>query len=241
MAKFESILMVVGLALLTVWGAHTVESAILSRGALAAFQAQECASPGFGDSAVSQRSSTEKIDFALWSAQRVKAYFDSLTTQPDIPIALLRIPAIHLEVAVFNGSDDAVLNRGVGRIRGTAQLGVEGNLGIAGHRDGFFRGLKDAKQGDLIQLVRPSQIDSYVINEIRIVDPSDVSVLAATRVPSVTLVTCFPFYVIGSAPQRFVVTAYLKDSSRPSASAAEASNFGRQSKHLTKGEIKQCH
>src|SRR5208283_4723148 len=94
-----------------------------------------------------------------------------------------------------------------------------GNLGIAGHRDGFFRGLKDVAQGDVIELVRPGKSDLYVIDRIQIVSPKDVSVLNSTAMPSLTLVTCFPFYFVGGAPQRYVVNASLRGSDKPDAAS----------------------
>jgi sortase A len=153
--------------------------------------------------------SGSQVDFALWSAKRVEAYKDSLVKKGDRPLAVLRIPKIHLEVPVYNDTDDLTLNRGVGRILGTARVGEGGNLGIAGHRDGFFRGLKDVALGDEIQLARVGQSDTYVVEKITIVNPEAVSVLGPTRIPSLTLVTCFPFYFVGSAPQRFIVHASL--------------------------------
>jgi len=71
----------------------------------------------------------------------------------------------------------------------------------------FFRGLKDVGRGDVVELILPGRTDHYVINEVQIVSPENVSVLDATPVPTLTLVTCFPFYYVGSAPQRYVVTA----------------------------------
>src|SRR3954470_14810454 len=82
------------------------------------------------------------IDFQLWSEKRIAAYNETLSHHFDSPVALLEIEKIHLEVPVFNGTDEPMLNRGVGRIIGTARPGERGNMGIAGHRDGFFRALK---------------------------------------------------------------------------------------------------
>ena len=108
---------------------------------------------------------------------------------------------------VYDGTDDLTLNRGVGRIIGTARLGEAGNTGIAGHRDGFFRGLKDIAPGDRIDLVLTSQTSHYVVENIQITSPDDVSVLQPTPKASLTLVTCYPFYFVGSAPQRYIVSA----------------------------------
>jgi sortase A len=95
----------------------------------------------------------------------------------------------------------------VGRIIGTARLGEAGNTGIAGHRDGFFRGLKDIAPGDRVDLALTNQTSHYVVESIRITTPDDVSVLQPTPKASLTLVTCYPFYFVGSAPQRYIVSA----------------------------------
>ncbi|HEV8490780.1 MAG TPA: class D sortase, partial [Candidatus Angelobacter sp.] len=92
-------------------------------------------------------------------------------------IAILRIPKLHLEVPVLDGTDAITLNRGVGRIRGTAFPGQGGNIAIAGHRDGFFRGLKDIHAGDEIELLAAQRTDIYIVDRTVIVDPDDTSVL----------------------------------------------------------------
>ena len=129
--------------------------------------------------------------------------------QADAPLAILHIPKINLVVPIFNDTDDLTLNRGVGRILGTAQVGAPGNLGIAGHRDRFFRGLQNIAPGDVLELIRPGHSDRYVVSQIQIVAPEDTSVLNPTAVPTLTLVTCFPFYFVGHAPKRYIVTASL--------------------------------
>jgi sortase A len=148
-------------------------------------------------------------DFSLWSANRIWAYRDSLASHFQPPVALLRIPKIHLEAPVLEGSDDLILNRAVGHIVGTAPPGESGNIGLAGHRDGFFRVLKDVAVGDKIEIQTQQNTNTYVIDQITIVDPSDVSVLRPRSHPSVTLVTCYPFYFLGDAPQRYIVQASL--------------------------------
>ena len=101
------------------------------------------------------------------------------------------------------------LNRGVGRIKGTAQPGESGNFGIAGHRDGFFRGLKDIREADLIEVRTLDTTYVYTVDDLRVVEPDDVSVLRSREQPTLTLVTCYPFYFVGPAPHRFIVTASL--------------------------------
>jgi sortase A len=89
----------------------------------------------------------------------------------------------------------------------TALPGEPGNIAIAGHRDGFFRSLKDVRAGDVIELSDAGRPSAYVVEGTWIVQPDDVSVLDPTTAPSITLVTCYPFYFVGSAPQRFIVRA----------------------------------
>ena len=110
---------------------------------------------------------------------------------------------------VYNGTDEINLNRGAGRIIGTARIDAPGNLGIAAHRDGFFRVLKDVELGDTLELQTHQGEKEFVVSSITIVDPTDVSVLAPTDQPTVTLVTCYPFYFVGHAPKRYIVKAEL--------------------------------
>lgn len=214
--RIERILLATGLVLLSVWLAARFYGAIGSRAGIAEFESR--AAKSATSHLLTADSST---DFRLWSEKRISAYEDSLLKKTEAPLAILRIPKIGLRVPVFNDTDDLTLNRGVGRILGTAQIGGPGNLGIAGHRDGFFRGLKDIGPGDIIELQRPRGEDRYVVNGIQIVSPEDTYVLNPTASREVTLITCFPFYYVGSAPQRYVVTALLEDSSQRGASVSE--------------------
>ncbi len=149
------------------------------------------------------------VDFRLWGEQRVKAYRQNTSKHPGTPLAVLRIPKISLEAPLLDGTDDLTLNHAVGRIAGTSRPGEPGNIGIAGHRDGFFRGLKDVRVGDAIELKTLEGTDTYIVDQIQIVSPRQVEVLRPASVPSLTLVTCYPFYFLGSAPQRYIVTASL--------------------------------
>jgi len=122
-------------------------------------------------------------------------------------MAVLNVPRLKLRVPVLDGTDDVTLNRGAGWIRGTARPGESGNSGIAGHRDGVFRALKDINKGDEIQLETHGGIIPYKVDQLTIVTPEDVSVLAKRQADSLTLVTCYPFYFAGAAPQRWIVHA----------------------------------
>jgi sortase A len=148
----------------------------------------------------------ETPDQSLWSPERVAAWRALLFEAAPAPVAVLRIPRIRLTVPVLPGADDRTLDRGVGHIEGTA-LPADGNMGIAGHRDGFFRGLKDIVPGDLIEVEMLRESHVYRVERTWVVNPTDVSVLDPTPSRVLTLVTCYPFYFIGSAPQRFIVRA----------------------------------
>lgn len=153
-------------------------------------------------------STAQEVDQSSWSAQRARAYADAIA-RPGRPTGALLIPSIDLEVPIYSSTNELDLNRGAGHIEGTAPLGAEGNVGIAAHRDGFFRGLEHVHiDDDLILEVAARQL-RYRIVDIRIVDPTEVHVLDPTDTPSVTLVTCYPFYFVGNAPERYVVRAEL--------------------------------
>ena len=148
-----------------------------------------------------------KVDMKLWSPARVKAYKAALLLETPRTLAILRIPRLKLEVPVHDGTTDAVLDLAAGRIEETALPGTPGNVGIAAHRDGFFRVLKDIKEGDALVLDTPVAAEQYRVEWIRITTPDDVSVIDPTPGPAVTLVGCYPFYHVGPAPQRFIVRA----------------------------------
>jgi sortase A len=202
----EWLLLVGGLLMIGVYVGARVHRSVLSHAEVERFKSVVLAS---GNPTPQAETAATKADFSLWSAKRIQGYQESLAAHFAPALALLRIPKIGLEVPVLEGTDDLSLNRAVGHIVGTPRPGESGNVGIAGHRDGFFRGLKDIAPGDTIEVVMPNNVNRYVIDEITIVDPSNVSVLAPRTQPSLTLVTCYPFYFIGSAPQRYIVHASL--------------------------------
>ncbi len=126
------------------------------------------------------------------------------------PRAVLRVPSLRLEVPVYAGTSTGVLNRGAGSIEGTAWPGSDdGNIGIAAHRDSFFRPLQGITPGAELYIDTMQSTRRYRVTSIRVVTPQDVAVLADTGRPSVTLVTCYPFHHVGAAPQRLIVRAEL--------------------------------
>ncbi|HEX5045381.1 MAG TPA: class D sortase [Candidatus Polarisedimenticolaceae bacterium] len=161
---------------------------------------------------------TSKVDEDTrkdWSAQRIRAFEEAEAAAGRKPLlGRLEIPALDLAVMVLDGTDEVTLNRAVGRIEGTARPGEVGNLGIAGHRDGWFRALKKVTPGDEILLRTLDGRYRYRVEEIEIVEPSETQVLAPTDDARLTLVTCYPFYWMGNAPQRYIVKAQLVDAVR---------------------------
>ncbi|MGB8062054.1 MAG: class D sortase [Candidatus Sulfotelmatobacter sp.] len=210
----QRLLMLVGFGLLAFCAAAKLHELILSRAVMRRFEdlRQATANNGAEQNPVVQPRVVPPPDFLLWSEQRIKHYEESLSDKVTPPLAVIRIDRIHVEAPVLEGTDDLTLNRGIGHIAGTALFGQNGNVGLAGHRDGFFRGLKDIKVGDRIDLEEPGRVETYAVDRLRIVNPKDVSVLRSGGKPALTLVTCYPFYYIGSAPQRFIVHAVPADS-----------------------------
>jgi sortase A len=209
----QRVLLVAGAILVGVYGAALVHRGILSHMAVEEVRANHAAS----QEAASQEVATTpakliampKPDFTLWSPVRVAEFKSAMAQHGGSALGILRIPTSRIEAPIFQGADDLTLNKGVGLIPGTDPIGSTGNTGIAGHRDGFFRGLKDIKVGDRIEIETATKPLEYVVDRIVIVDPQDVSVLQERGHPVLTLVTCYPFYVLGSAPKRFIVEAKL--------------------------------
>jgi sortase A len=214
LGRIERLLLILGLVLIAIYVAAYVHRTILSRAELKRFRDLQAKQPV---------ETTDhfppiiqfKLDVSLWSQKRIAEYEQSLTGHVEPPVAVLRIPKVHLEAPVLDGTDDLTLNRGVGHIVGTDRPGEDGNIGIAGHRDGFFRVLKDVSPGDPIELVTPERVVTYVVDQIVLVRPDDVSVLQPRSRPSLTLITCYPFYFVGSAPQRYIVQASVERSELP--------------------------
>jgi sortase A len=189
----------IGVILLGVYGGSVIHRVVSSRLALREFDQTRAVVVQID----------QVIDFSLWSKHRIRAYSENLRKKEGAPLAVLRFEKLNLRVPVFEGTDDWTLDRGAGWIKGTARLGETGNIGIAGHRDGFFRGLKDVGKGDAIELASTALTATFLVDQIEIVDPEDVAVLQPRPAPSLTLVTCYPFYFVGEAPKRFIVHATL--------------------------------
>ena len=123
-------------------------------------------------------------------------------------LGLMEIPRLGLSVAVLQGTSSRTLRLGAGHIDGTPLPGEGGNSAIAGHRDTFFRDLKDIHPNVEIQIQTATALLRYEVDWVKVVDPDDVSVLSSSIESALTLVTCYPFYLVGPAPRRFVVHAH---------------------------------
>jgi sortase A len=122
-------------------------------------------------------------------------------------IGELEIPRLRISVMVFEGDDAGILRLGAGHIPGTALPTGSGNIGIAAHRDTYFRALRVIRANDVIALKTPAGISRYTVTESRVVRPSDIAVLDRAPGRDMTLVTCYPFFYVGIAPERFIVHA----------------------------------
>jgi sortase A len=148
-------------------------------------------------------------DTSRWSQSRVQAYRASALVAGDPLVGIVAIPDVGLEVPLYSDASELNLNRGAGLIPGMARPGDAGNVGIAGHRDGYFRLLREVKVGEIIQVRTARARYLYQVAALSIVAPTDTRLLAPTPTSAVTLVTCYPFYFVGNAPQRFVVRGVL--------------------------------
>ncbi len=149
-------------------------------------------------------------DTSLWNAKRITDYEESLKVKATPPLGIFTIEKLNLRVPIYNGTGEFYLNRGLGRIKGMARMDELGNLGISGHRDGFFRVLKDIEVGDDIEIQTTRGVEIYAVTSISIIPKSDISILAPTTAKTLTIVTCHPFYFVGHAPDRFIVKATAK-------------------------------
>lgn len=202
----ERVLWCLGLAMLALYGAVRFQNELAAQQAIVEFERA-------GATPVNQTSdepafSWSSPDVSLWSDGRVKAFHDGDSKQQ--PSGVLRIPAIDLSVPIYAGTSDTALDRGVGWIEGTSAPGDSGNLGVAGHRDGFFRRLGDLSVGDSIVVNSTDGSLTYRVTDFHVVSPEAVEFLHATSEDAITLVTCYPFYFVGPAPQRFIVRGMIQ-------------------------------
>lgn len=144
-------------------------------------------------------------------------------------IGRIEIPRLELSAIISEGTDEATLRRAVGHVTQTPFPGEAGNVGLAAHRDSFFRELRNVGLSDTIRITTPDGLFSYIVDSTLIVVPEAINVLDSTSTPLLTLVTCYPFNYIGHAPERFIVRARLisspPDSPKSPSGAADAGYF----------------
>ncbi len=219
----EAILAVVGVVLIGHFATSAVFNAQAADSAVSSFlnssDTQSPSESAMPDSSLASQVDTSQVlegqtpppqpDQALWS-ESAKKKFASLPPGEE-PLAVISIPKLSLQVPIYMGTSEENLDRGAGWIEYTAAPRGQGNVGIAGHRDSWFRPLKDIEIGDRLILHTLDGAEEFLVTQLQIVDPGDTEVLRDTREKTVTLVTCYPFYYVGSAPERFVVSAQYID------------------------------
>jgi sortase A len=154
--------------------------------------------------------------YQAYEQSKFEASLEKGTGSPQLPppplveggvIGEIQVPRLHLKAIVVQGDSHTILRRAVGHIPETALPGTPGNVALAGHRDTFFRPLRNIRPGDAITLKTPAGDFQYLVESTQVVPASNVDVLNGTPVPTLTLITCFPFDYLGAAPSRFVVRA----------------------------------
>lgn len=156
-----------------------------------------------------QASENRALD-ALLSAPSDGSASPNVVPDGGSMVGRIEIPRLDVSTIIRAGVDARTLQLAVGHIPGTALPGQAGNVGLAAHRDTFFRRLQDIRPDDEIRVVTPRGTAIYRVERTNVVMPEDVWVLDATPTPALTLVTCFPFNYVGSAPERFIVRASLE-------------------------------
>ena len=132
----------------------------------------------------------------------------NLAGRVSSPLGRIEISSIGLSAMILEGTDDGTLRRAVGHIPGTPLPGRSGNVAIAGHRDTFFRPLRNVRKDDEIKLTTLNGSYLYRVDSTRVVEPENIQVLEASDEAILTLVTCYPFNFVGSSPKRFIVRAH---------------------------------
>jgi sortase A len=149
----------------------------------------------------------DRVPSSTKAAESPAASFMPGAIEPDGLIGRIEIQRLGVSVVVVEGTSPRALRRAVGHILGTALPGQAGNIGIAAHRDTFFRPLRNIRRDDVITLTTLGGEYRYRVVSTKVVKPSNIAVLNSDGKEILTLVTCYPFYFVGSAPDRFIVRA----------------------------------
>ena len=204
-----------GLLGVSVWLGSIAESAFYQRWQDWVFDHQLRGQPAGFDRFLTEQRDTV-VNFVARTTDRHTAPPLARHSPPVTPsapdrglIGRLTIPRLHLSAIVREGTAEKTLRVALGHVPGTALPGMPGNVALAGHRDRLFRPLREIRPDDLIRLESLTGTYVYRVEKTEIVRPRNVSVLRVSPQPQLTLVTCYPFYYVGAAPKRFVVTARL--------------------------------
>ena len=141
-------------------------------------------------------------------ADRARAESFGIDGRAGSPLGRIEISSIGLSAMIMEGTDSRTLRRAIGHIPGTPLPGQPGNVVITGHRDTFFRGLRNIHKEDEITLTTLHGSYRYRVDSTQVVEPEDTKLLSATAGDFLTLLTCYPFYFVGPAPKRFIVRAH---------------------------------
>lgn len=145
-------------------------------------------------------------DQSQWS-DKARSKYETNKDKGGEPLAVLEIGRLNITAPVYKGTSRITLDRGLGLVEHSPLPGETGNIAISGHRDGFFRPLKDIKPGDRITLRTLQGAQDFLVSSVTIVDALDTTVLEDVGTTVLTLITCHPFYYDGYAPDRYIVRA----------------------------------
>jgi len=159
------------------------------------------------DARLYQAEQARQFEQALKGANLSRVESLNVAGREGSPLGRIEIGQIGLAAMILEGTGEGTLQRAVGHVLGTPLPGQGGNIALAGHRDTFFRGLRNIRQDDEITLTTLSGSHRYRVDSIKVVEPEQTEVLDAAGDDTLTLVTCYPFNFVGSAPQRFIVRA----------------------------------
>jgi sortase A len=160
------------------------------------------------DARLYQAEQARRFERELKETNLARAESPAIAVSEGSPLGRIEISAVGLTVMVLEGTDEGTLRRAVGHIRGTPLPGQRGNVALAGHRDTFFRGLRKIRVNDEITLTTLSGSYRYRVDSTKVVKPEETEVLEDYGDDILTLVTCYPFNFVGSAPSRFIVRAH---------------------------------
>jgi LPXTG-site transpeptidase (sortase) family protein len=211
----EGGLLLLGLVLVGVWLVSSIETRAFqtteSRKLDAAVRQEKSSGPPTPGAAKSPAAQVSAKSAAASVTAKSAAVPGSARAAKGV-LGRIEIPRLRISGMIAEGTDKGTLKRAVGHVVSTAQPGEVGNVGLAAHRDGLFRGLGGVRKNDLVRIVTIRGTYTYRVEWMAVVEPHRVDVLDSTAEPSITLITCYPFDFIGHAPKRFVVRARQFDS-----------------------------